>query len=92
MKLASEKHYLSKIHTRYGNLKSDAEQLFTLVPKALLNWKDCIIRCQIDELNQRLSQGGDNEALQLLARIKDLQELRRKLAKHLGDRVVNPKK
>lgn len=92
LKLASEKHYLSKIHTRYGNLKSDAEQLFTLVPKALLNWKDCIIRCQIDELNQRLSQGGDNEALQLLARIKDLQELRRKLAKHLGDRVVNPKK
>lgn len=90
LELVSEKHLLSKIHTRYGTLKTDLERLDALVPQALYNWKDALILCQIKDCQRTLaidfSQSED-----LLRRIQELYELRRALAKYLGDRVVNPK-
>lgn len=92
LELVSEKHHLSKIHTRYANIKSDADQLFNLIPKALLNWKDAIILCQIKDNQKILTLTEDmNKAEELLKRIQELYKLRKDLAEYLGDRVVNPK-
>lgn len=92
LEMISEKHQLSKIHTKYGSVKSDDEQLYDLVPKALFNWKDAIIDCQIKDLQQELTTpNGTNNATDLMKKIKDLYDLRKVLAKQLGDRVVNPK-
>lgn len=88
LELVSEKHNLSKIHTRYGAVKTDYDRLDTLVPQALYNWKDALILCQIKDIQRMLQERPDTEDLR---RIQELYDLRKELAKYLGDRVVNPK-
>ena len=90
LELVSEKHLLSKIHTRYGAVKTDLERLDALVPQALYNWKDALILCQIKDCQRTLAIDF-SKSEELLRRIQELYELRRALAKYLGDRVVNPK-
>lgn len=93
--LVSDKHKLSKIHTRYGQVKSEAERLDTLVPQAIYNWKDALILCQVKDNQKRLpmayASNDTHLAENLLKRIQELYDLRKTLAKYLGDRVVNPK-
>lgn len=89
--LISEKHLLSKIHTRYGTIKSDLDKLDTLVPQAIYNWKDALILCQIKDTQKELLLNNGNTE-ELLKLIQELYDLRKELAKYLGDRVVNPKK
>ena len=93
LEMISDKHQLSKIHTKYGTIRSDDEQLFDLIPKALFNWKDAIIDCQINDLKQELSSSVNdiNLSNDIMKEINELYNVRIKLAKELGDRVVNPK-
>ena len=93
LEMISDKHQLSKIHTKYGTIRSDDEQLFDLIPKALFNWKDAIIDCQINDLKQELSSSVNDIKLSndIMKEINELYNVRIKLAKELGDRVVNPK-
>lgn len=88
LELVSEKHSLSKIHTRYGAVKTDFDRLDTLVPQALYCWKDALILCQIKDKQRELGQTANEEGLKQL---QELFDLRKELAKYLGDRVVNPK-
>lgn len=94
LELVSDKHYLSKIHTKYGSIKTDLDRLDSLIPQAIYNWKHALIQCQIKD-NQRklpeLATNDVNKQEELLRRIQELYDLRKELAKYLGDRVVNPK-
>lgn len=93
IELVSDKHLLSKIHTRYGSVKTDLDRLDVLVPQAIFNWKDALIKCQIKDAQSKLTQlpAYDVNTDELLKRIQELFDLRKKMAKYLGDRVVNPK-
>ncbi len=94
LELVSDKHYLSKIHTRYGTIKTDLDRLDTLIPQAIYNWKNAIIQCQIKDNQKKLPQlatSNINKMEEVLRRIQELYDLRKELAKYLGDRVVNPK-
>ena len=90
MELISEKHSLSKIHTKYGSIKTDLDKLDILVPQAIYNLKDALILCNIKETQRELIEKKDNTD-ELLKYLQELYDLRRELAKYLGDRVVNPK-
>ena len=90
-RLVTEQYQLSKIHTQYAHVLTDFERLPVLVPAALNNWKNIIIGQRIDELNQQIKDG--NTQVDVATVLKDLQELyrvRTKLAKLIGERVVNP--
>ena len=90
--LVCEKHALSKIHSRFGSVKTDFDRLDVLVPQALHNWKDALILCQIKECQQQMQiSTNSNECADLLRQLKELFDLRKELARYLGDRVVNPK-
>lgn len=93
LELVSDKHYLSKIHTRYGSIKTDLERLDNLIPQAIYNWKHALIQCQIKDNQKRLPELATNviKLEEVLKRIQELYDLRKELAKYLGDRVVNPK-
>ena len=90
LELISEKHSLSKIHTKYGSIKTDLDKLDILVPQAIYNLKDALILCHIKETQRELIEKKDNTD-ELLKYLQELYDLRRELAKYLGDRVVNPK-
>lgn len=91
LELVSDKHYLSKIHTRYGSVKTDLDRLSSLIPQAIYNWKNAIIQCQIRDNQKKLPLLAANDQNDVLKRIQELYGLRKELAKYLGDRVVNPK-
>ena len=91
LELVSEKYQLSKIHTRYAVILTELDRLSTLIPEALYNWKNAIVKCQINEAQHQLANAQGEEAAAILSRLQELYDLGRRLAKLIGERVVNPK-
>lgn len=94
IKLVSEKHHLSKIHSKFSKLKTEFDKLTVLIPEAIYNWKSALILCQIKDIQKQLNSTNDiapETETALLKRMQELFLLRSQLAKYLGDRVVNPK-
>ncbi len=91
LELVSEKYQLSKIHTQFAVIPTEQERLSTLIPEALYNWKNAIVKCQIIDAQSRLAHAKGAEAAQILTKLQQLYETSRELAKLIGERVVNPK-
>ena len=94
--LVSERHQLSKIHTKYSTIETEEDRLPELVPRAIYEWKDAILdwrqRQLIAEIRQT-GQNGDIEAVKaLMARSLELQRLRSELARYMGERTLSPRK
>lgn len=93
--LVSEKHQLSKIHTKYQQIDLEHERLQDLIPRALYELKDSIIRQQINHLKQEINKANKTKTKEripdLMTEINELMKLRSALAKEIGDRIVNPK-
>lgn len=94
--LVSERHHLSKIHTKYASIETEQDRLPELVPRAIYEWKDAILdwrqRKLIAEIRE-LSTTGDPEAVKaLMARSLELQRLRSELARYMGERTLSPRK
>lgn len=92
--LVSEKHTLSKVHTKYAHIETERERLIELVPRAVFELKDAILDCQIREIRAAIKQQESNPvAVQsLMARNIELQQLKREFAIYLGDRTISPRK
>ncbi|MCC8070957.1 MAG: DNA primase [Bacteroidales bacterium] len=99
IKLVNDKHQLSKIHTKYAKVETEAERLAELVPLAIFNLKEAHVECQIKALNQSIratyaaSQLSDMESIKrMMKRLDELNELKKELAKYLGERILSPRK
>lgn len=96
--LASERHQLSKVHTKYTKVETERERLLELVPKAIAAIKDAILYIMIQEETGRLAQlnpASPDYGEQLAACMKRIDEyarLRMELARSLGERVIIPKR
>lgn len=95
-RMASSKHKLSKVHSKYAHVESERERLDELLPRAIYALKDAMLQCDIrskrDQLKQ-ISASGDMERIrQIMLELASLDNLRRDYAQKLGDRVILPKK
>lgn len=92
--MASSKHKLSKVHSKYAHVESERERLEELLPRAIYALKDAILQCDIRAKREQLKDAGSDieKATQILLEISALGDLRRDYAQKLGDRVVLPKK
>ncbi len=91
--LVCEKHVLSKVHTRYAHVETERERLGDLVPRAVLELKFAILNNRIDDIQQQIKSGvDDDKAFALLLQQKELFEIRSQFAKYLGERIVTPPK
>lgn len=88
--LVSEPYTLSKIHTEFATITTEFDRLSTLVPQALLNWKNAIVSQQIKEVQLQI-QRGESNIESLLAQLNDLYHTRSELSKFTGERVITPK-
>lgn len=91
--LATDRNVLSKIYTKSGqSFVSDEERLYELTPRLLADYKDSIINSELRQLIRSLQDPiylQDAEQLEkALLRVKELQEIRNHMEKHLGERVV----
>lgn len=91
--LISEKHKLSKIHTKYSAIPTEYSRLIELIPMSINNWKNGIVNCRILEIRKQLASAGlQKNAESLLLELQDLYAIKSQLANILGERVVNPRK
>lgn len=94
LELVSEKHTLSKVHTKYAHIETERERLVELVPRAVFELKDAILDCQIREIRAAIKQQASDPAAvySLMARNIELQRIKKEFAIYLGDRTVSPRK
>ena len=94
IELVSDKYQLSKVHTKFSNVETEADRLNELIPVAILSWKDAILTFNIRKIQEQIKEAakaGDLIRMQdLLASQNNLKSLQQQFAKLLGDRVIIP--
>lgn len=94
IELVSDKYQLSKVHTKFSNIETEADRLNELIPTAILSWKDAILAFNIRKIQEQIKEAakaGDLPKMQeLLAAQNNLKSLQQQFAKLLGDRVIIP--
>lgn len=89
--LVNERFKLSKIHTQQSKLPTEFDCLDIFVQDAINNLRYEMLTLNINSLQQQLKHETDSNAVMaLMAKLLELQQNRAILAKHLGDRVINP--
>lgn len=93
-----EKHELSKVHTKYAKIETEIDRLTELIPRAITELKDAIIGCEIKAIQQEISNLSSSpnadikRIMELMARQTELNEIKKQLAKVIGDRIITPRK
>lgn len=96
--LVSERHVLSKVHTKYAKIETEQDRLTDLIPRSICEWKDAIIECKIKEIRRKIkeisaSEQPDSNAIQeLMSQNIELNNIKGELAKYLGERIIAPRK
>ena len=92
IELVSDRHQLSKIHTKYQVVERDVDRLNELIPRAVFELKDAILMRRIEDLRNELREmqrSGDSENMTLvMEEIARYMEVRKSLAIYLGERIV----
>ena len=93
--LMSDRHQLSKIHTKYQVIERDVDRLNELIPRAVFELKDAILMRRIEELRNALrhlqSASANDEVLRVMEQIAQYMEVRKSLALYLGERIIPAK-
>lgn len=99
-KLASElindRYQLSKIHSKmlgeeFGDQNSrllEQNHLNTFVPRATTELKNAYVLQKIEEVKEDMKKGSHENSLLLISKLRQLQEIKKILAKTLGERIV----
>jgi len=94
--LMSDRYQLSKIHSKIlgeevgdkGSRLLEQNLLSTYVPRATTELKNAYVLHQIEEIKKELKSGLPENHTILITRLQQLQEIKRVLAKELGERIV----
>jgi DNA primase len=90
--LISEPYELSKYHSRFQKLETDAEKLDEIIPRVLEDLKYAIVDNRVRELEAGLKKAqrdkDEDEIGRLALELHGLQQTRRELSKRLGERII----
>ncbi|MBK5722644.1 DNA primase [Dysgonomonas sp. Marseille-P4677] len=98
--LVSDRYQLSKVHMKqFGeNLKreetplAEEKHLLKDVPRAVTELKNIYISAQIkeikDKMEQKQKEGDWDGAIELMQQVKEMEEVKKLLAKELGERII----
>lgn len=90
--LASERHQLSKYHSKTQKIPTEEERLLEIVPMFLVNFKSAIIKEELKHIVRALQDAeiyNDVEKCNSIQRrFKELHEVLKAIEKKEGDRVV----
>lgn len=97
VELASDRHTLSKVHTKFQKIETEQERLPDLVPRAIYEYKDAVLECSMRDLHRRIREVDSSapdataQITALFNELAGLQRIRAEFAKFLGERIVYPK-
>lgn len=91
--LIEEKYQLSKYHSKTQAIASEVERLKDIVPHLMLDYKLSIVDMELKDTQNQLRQpdvmANAEECIKVMTHYKELMEIRKQIAKLLGDRVVS---
>lgn len=96
--LVSERHQLSKVHTKYTHIETERDKLIDLVPKAVASVKDAHLAIMLKLENEALSRLDTTapdyieKLAAIMKNIDNYTRLRMELARNLGERVIVPRR
>ncbi len=94
IELLQEKHHLSNIYLKDNNIERVEDKLEFLVPRALTEWRSELLNNKLKEILDKLKQlsgKGDVDAeLKLQQEFNAIMNVRSRVAKAIGDRVLQP--
>lgn len=96
LSVITPKYTLSKYHNKNVHVPTEQERLSDLVPRALYEWKDALLadlyRKTQDELRDKTAAADNSGIEELIKRLQQISDLRRQVAKTIGERIVTPRK
>lgn len=92
--LVADRHRLSKIHTKYSHVETERERLQTLVPRAVYELKYALLELRLREMGRKLSEERSdvNAQISIMQAIQELHEVRKELARYLGERTLSARR
>ncbi|MCL2650605.1 MAG: DNA primase [Candidatus Azobacteroides sp.] len=89
----SDKYTLSKFHSKFQKIEEESEKLLDLVPYEVLNYKDAVLKRQMESLKTQIKIAQDEndteKADELMGKLSGLwKESEKIISKHLGERIV----
>lgn len=90
--LVSERHKLSKIHSKYSKVETERDRLIELVPRAVYELLYGILEFDIKETERNLTATSDTAVIRMLMqKYIELKRTQQEFAKFLGERIVAPR-
>lgn len=90
--LISDKHHLSKIHSKYARVETERDRLVELVPRAVYELMYGILDYEIRMMEHRLAAATDvDECRELTKEYIARKETQHEFARYLGDRIIAPR-
>ena len=90
--LVSERHKLSKIHSKFSKIETERDRLIELVPRAVYELLYGILLFDIKEIEHQLASASDQAVVRmLLQKYVDMKATQQEFAKYLGERIVAPR-
>jgi DNA primase len=90
--LSANKYIESKIHFKYREKVEEEQRLLILAPYAFMNYRDAVLKKEMDNLNRNIKNAetnGDFEALnEWIKQLLKCQEERKILAFNLHERII----
>ena len=90
--LISDKHHLSKIHSKYARVETERDRLVELVPRAVYELMYGILDYEIRMMERRLAATTDvAQCRELTKEYIARKETQQEFARYLGDRIISPR-
>ena len=90
--LVSERHKLSKIHSKFSKIETERDRLIELVPRAVYELLYGILLFDIKEIEHQLASASEQAVVRmLLQKYVDMKATQQEFAKYLGERIVAPR-
>lgn len=90
--LISDKYPLSKVHSKFQQIRKESERLKDVIPYIVLVYKDAILKKHISELTLKIKQlsEADNfeEVVKMMKELGELKETQKIISKYTGERIV----
>lgn len=96
LQVITPRYTLSKYHNKSVHVPTEQERIGELVPRALYEWKDALLAEMYadtqDALRQALADSDTEQGRTLVHRLQNISEMRREIAKGIGERILTPRK
>lgn len=90
--LSTNKYIESKVHFKHRKKEEEKERLLELIPYVMLNYKDAILKKEMNELNIKIKNAETNNDFEtlkdLVKQLSEYQEKRKLLALNLRERII----